>query len=1205
MSVKWTTEQQQVIDLRDRNILVSAAAGSGKTAVLVERIITMLMDQEHSMDVDRLLIVTFTDAAASEMKERIRGAIEQAMEEDPSNVHLQRQSMLIHSAQITTIHSFCLSVIRDHFHLIDMDPGFRIAEEGELKLLMQDVLEELLEQCYVAEEKSFLELVEKLGTGRDDKKLGGLILKLYEFSRSYPCPKQWLKHCVEQYELNEQDGQPAIFTLAQEWIESLIPGLKELSNEMMKISEESDGPYIYCDALEADMVLLEKIGRCTSFQELYELLSSWKWKALSSKRDESINQEKKETVKALRSQLKKVVDGWKKDYFYADPKEMIEEMNATKGTMNVLADLVLVFGDLYAEKKKQKHLIDYEDMEQYALQILTEEKDGKLIPSMTAREYQEQFYEVMIDEYQDSNLIQEAILTSVSTVSQGENNIFMVGDVKQSIYRFRLSRPELFMEKYKTYTENDSDRQRVDLHKNFRSRVEVLDSVNYLFKRIMREELGGIRYDDRVALYPGAQFQEVVDEYGNSIYETEVLAVEDEGYQIETEIRLIAKKIKECIRTMQVTDKETGLLRTPQYRDFVILLRSVKSWSEELTTILAEEGVPTYLGNSEGYFETYEVSVLLDYLRLLDNQRQDLPLTAVLTSFLVGLDAQQLAIIRLRGGKGCFYEAVEEVAGWKEEDIEEEELAKIAEKLRNFYVQLSAFRDRVPFTAIHDLLQKIIEETGYGTYIAAMPGGEQRLANVEMLVEKAVAFEGTSYKGLFHFVRYIEQLQKYDIDYGEANVTGEMENTVRIMSIHKSKGLEFPIVIVAGLGRKFNTRDMSGAMLVHPELGVGLDCIDLERRTKTPTFLKKTIRCQTLLENLGEELRVLYVAMTRAKEKLILVGRIKTTELKENVPLEEEERISVHLLSDASSYMKWIAYGLDEKAPIKVQICGKEDLQEAEFVEAKAEQLARDVLEHWSLEQVYDPKLRTHLDTQFGYQYPYQEEQNLKMKFAVSELKTRTYLEEGVEHLYENLVEETEKALKKKIGETSSSDALIPRFMQKEKKPTGAARGSAYHKALELLDFQREYDEELLKETMKQWEMKNLMSKEMLDSVSSKDLLRFLQCPSAKRMMKAARKGKLYKEQPFVLGVDAKEIYKDTTSDERILVQGIIDVYFEEDGELVVLDYKTDHVRSPEQLIERYASQLNYYAQALEQLLQKRVKEKVIYSFELKKEIIL
>lgn len=1217
MGVKWTKEQQKVIELRNRNILVSAAAGSGKTAVLVERIIQMLTDEEHPMDVDRLLIVTFTEAAASEMKERIRSAIETALEVNPGNAHLQRQSTLIHSAQITTIHSFCLSVIREHFHLIDMDPGFRIAEEGELRLLKQDVLSELLEECYVNQEERFMELVEKLGSGKNDKKLEGMILQLYEYSRSYPQPQKWLEHCVNQYAECEtylkQEGtgeEPVFLRRALDWAQKYIEDLVELADQCIRICEEPDGPYMYAPMLEEDRIILDKLAGAADFEELYERLSDIKWKALSRKKDESVDSEKRTQVQDIRKQIKDLIGELGKTYFYETPAELLLDMANAKGTMEILAELVNRFAIMFADQKQRKHLIDYNDMEQFALQILTEEKEGELIPSQTAREYQEQFYEVMIDEYQDSNLIQEAILTSVSTVSWEKYNIFMVGDVKQSIYRFRLSRPELFMEKYDSYSSEDSEMQKIDLHKNFRSRPEVLDGVNYIFRQIMRRDLGGIVYDEQAALYPGAEFEPVIGADGKSAYEMELLLVDAQktGNEFELsdnnkqlEVRVIAKRIKELLRTAKVTDKASGQLRPAEYRDIVILMRSVKGWADVVSSILAEEGIPAYIGSTEGYFGTYEISVLLDYLQLLDNQRQDLPLAAVLASPFVGLNPQQLAEIRLAAKEGFFYKAAEGLAQRAGEEEEKEEKDSLAYKLRAFYLQLTHFREMVPYTAIHELLQKIIEETGFSLYVAAMPGGERRIANVEMLVEKAAAFEGTSYKGLFNFIRYIEQLQKYDVDYGEANIADEQENTVRIMSIHKSKGLEFPIVFVAGMGKKFNTTDITGSVIIHPEWGVGLDAVDLQRRTKIPTFLKKTIQQEIKLENLGEELRVLYVALTRAKEKLILVGCPSQKQLKEvsedgmlcqkAVRRADGEVLPFYTLIGANSYLHWVVPALmGEDAPVHCRIIGRTEMEEEEEIEQRSELLARDVLEHWATGTVYDAKLREHLEVQSQYHYPYAEEQKLKLKFTVSELKKRAYLQE---ESGETVYEEPEVV------------PLIPQFLQEEEVLTGASRGSAYHKLLELLNYELSYDENSLTAMMEELQKERKLSDEMVQSIRKADILRFLNSDSGRRMQAAAKRKQLSKEQPFVLGIDAKEIYPDIKGDERILVQGIIDVYFEEDGELVVLDYKTDNVRSAKELRDRYHAQLDYYAQALEQLLQKKVKEKIIYSFTLGEEIII
>ena len=1185
MSVKWTSEQQKVIDLRNRNILVSAAAGSGKTAVLVERIIRRLTEDDTPTDVDRLLIVTFTEAAAAEMKERISAAIEKKLEERPGDIRLERQATLIHSAQITTIHSFCLAVIRDHFHVIGIDPGFRIAEEGELKLLKQDVLEELLEECYAEAKEEFLDFTERFGSGKSDKKIEEIILKMYEYSRSYPRPDRWLDQCVKAYESEDLEVR------AEERVRMRAADIERVLERGLKICEEPDGPYMYGDMLDSDLEELERLQRAENFDAMYSAAAGFKWKRLSSRKDDTVSPDKKEKVKKLREQAKSLLKGMQEDYFYAPREVWQQDMQDALPSVVTLTELVKRFAHMLDEKKRLRNMIDFNDMEQFALAILTEEKDGELVPSAVAGEYQDRFDEVMIDEYQDSNLVQETILTSVSRVSRGEYNIFMVGDVKQSIYSFRLSRPELFMEKYNTYSLKDSVTQRIDLHKNFRSREEVLDSVNDIFRQIMKKELGGIEYDDSAALYPGAEFPPLPsgkEDFCKS--ELLLLDKEDTGGEDErqAEARMIARRIRELIRDGVVLDKETREYRRVQYRDIVILTRSIRGWAEVFSSVLGEEGIPAYSVSREGYFETYEVSVLLDYLKILDNARQDLPLAAVLTSVFGGLNTRELAEIRIAYPNVPFYEAAAMCA---ESDAAEDAcMEELRGKLRRFYDQVRYFREKVPYTPIHELLEEIIDKTGYGLYIAAMPGGAQRMANVEMLTERAAAFEGTSYKGLFNFVRYIAQLKKYDVDYGEAGIMDEQADTVRIMSIHKSKGLEFPIVFVAGMGKKFNTQDTKGSVLLHPDWGAGVDLIDLKRRTKTPTFLKKMIREETALENLAEEMRILYVALTRAKEKLIMTGAAKITE-----DGAVSDISSVFRAEGAKCYLDWVlpcilsdeTGKVKQESPVEVSVFGAEDLTPQQE-EVQAEVMAEDVLRNWDDSQVYEPELRERLDAQIDYVYPFEDEGKMKLKFTVSELKKWASLaEEAGEEMYEEPV----------------VVPLIPEFLKEEEILTGAPRGSAYHKLLELLDFTVDYDVENLTAAVQQLRQEGRLTDEMAECIRPKDILRFLGCRSGRRMADAARNGKLYKEQPFVLSVDASEIYPEDCSGEKILVQGIIDVYFEEPDGLVVLDYKTDKVRTGNELKEKYHAQLDYYAQALEQLMEKPVKEKIIYSFTLGEEI--
>lgn len=1188
MGVAWTDEQQKVIDLRNRNILVSAAAGSGKTAVLVERIITMLTSDTDPVDVDRLLIVTFTEAAAAEMKERIRNAIEKKLEEQPENEHLMQQAMLIHNAQITTIHSFCLSVIRDHFHAIDIDPGFRVGEEGELKLLRHDVLDELLEERYSEGKESFLNLSMAYG-GRNDKKLLEIVQKIYDFSRSYPDAKSWLDDCVKSYTVTtkEELEESVYIELIKQNTKNILNDAAMLVREGLRICLQPDGPYEYEETLLKDLEVIELLKGAQTYGQMFESFHTVKWPRLAPNKDKTVSVEKTELVKSIREDYKGYVKDLASQYFFQQEEEMLKDLAVCRPYMEELAALVNDFALKFEEKKRAQNMIDFSDMEQYALRILTRKSDGQIEPSEIAREYQEQFAEIMIDEYQDSNLIQETILTSVSGISKGIYNIFMVGDVKQSIYRFRLSRPELFMGKYDTYSLEEAKEQRIDLHKNFRSRREVLDSVNYIFRQIMIRELGGIKYDENNALNVGASFEPAGDK------DTEVLVIDMEkasgknrtGKQSERELeaKVIAARIRELLRSHKLVDKKTGENRAVEYSDIVILTRSVSGFAENFAEQLNKEGIPTHVGTREGYFSTQEVGVILSYLRVLDNRMQDIPLTAVLASPIGKMTDKDLAIIKSENRDLPFYQAV---SVYLENGTDE----RVRIKLAKCISQMDKFRKIVPYTPIQELLYTILDDTGYGDYVSAMPGGEQRIANLEMLIEKARAFESTSYKGLFHFVRYIEQLQKYDVDYGEANIEDEESQNVRIMTIHKSKGLEFPIVFVAGMGKGFNMQDAKSAVALHAKLGVGLDAVDMEDRTRCSSMIKKIIQREETLDTLGEELRVLYVAFTRAKEKLIITGTVSNLDKKLSgysiIADREQEELSFGDLSKVTTYWDWILPAMmrvSENDPIQVKYLTIDDIIKEDVATDAIGKLRKIALLQWNVDRVYNEEVKEQIERQFSYEYPFKESQSMKQKFSVSELKKLAYEEETEENgeiLYEEEVV-----------------PLLPNFLKEEEELTGALRGTAYHRLLELLDFTKEYDYESLKDVIQRFCDSQKMDAEMGRCIRIKDILGFLQSDSGKRMQHCSLKHKLFKEQPFVLGLPKDE--------EMILVQGIIDVYFEEEDGLVVLDYKTDRVHEAKELVDKYHAQLDYYAKALEQLTRKKVKEKIIYSFTLKEEIHL
>ena len=763
MAVTWTEEQQKVISLRNRNILVSAAAGSGKTAVLVQRILSKILDKEHPVDIDRLLIMTFTRAAAGEMKERISAALEQALFEEPDNEHLQRQMTLIHTAQITTIDSFCSYIIKNYFHMIGLDPGYRTADEGELKLLREEILEELLEEAYEQRDEAFLELVECYSPGKTDEGLKELIQKVYESSVSHPFPEKWLQQCLEVYRVdNKEELRKARWiTLLWEETGERLEEAERLADQARAVCESPEGPWQYEAALDSDLLLIGQIKQAAEqkdYDKTAELLKKPSFARLSAKKIPEQDEDKKIQAKTFREEEKDIIKELSARYFCWSEDELLELLYCCRSPVESLVKLTCGFQEKFSQKKREKNILDFTDMEHFALNILMDEEGN---PSQAARELSEKYEEVMVDEYQDSNLVQEMITTMVSGWAQDRKNIFMVGDVKQSIYRFRLARPELFMEKYKTYSTEDSREQKIELHKNFRSRAQVLESVNYIFRRIMGEDLGGITYDDNNALYPGADFPE-----GGEFLKTEVLLVEKDSEELqdedsgqtpqELEALAIAAEINRITGREQILDKETGTYRPLEYGDIVILLRSAYGWADTFREVLESNGIPAYTASRTGYFSAQEVVTLLNYLRVCDNPLQDIPLTGVLHSPLVGCTAQDLSLIRLESPEGLLYESlcafIEKEPGeeGEAENCEEQEKRNLRNKLKKFHRQLQEIRDMAAYTPVHQLILYILKATGYETYVRALPGGNQRGANLRMLVEKAMDYEKTSYRGLFN-----------------------------------------------------------------------------------------------------------------------------------------------------------------------------------------------------------------------------------------------------------------------------------------------------------------------------------------------------------------------------------------------------------------------------------------------------------------------
>lgn len=1273
MGMKFTPEQQRVIELHNSNILVSAAAGSGKTAVLVERIIRMICDGEHPADIDRLLIVTFTNAAAAEMRERIAAGITARLETDPGNEHIQKQSALLHNAQITTIDSFSLFLIRNHFNEIGLDPDFRVADEGEIKLLQQEVLAQLLEDAYAGQfvpeaPEQFHVCVEYFCPGGRESVLEQHILNLSRYAGSFPWPAEWLEERKNDYAAGDMEALVCsdYGQYLTERVNRTVEGCLEKLREVKRLCELPDGPYMYGELTEAEIEQLERLTSCKDLEEQAAKIPAVIFARLPSKKDDSVDPAKRELAKAIRNSVKDTLSDLSESYFKTPLELAVEQGKACREPLRMLLDLVLEFDRRLLAAKQERHLIDFSDMEHYALQILlkrekVEESDGtgtdrtetkyRIVPSDVAMEYRQYFQEILIDEYQDSNLVQEYLLSAISGEEEGRYNRFMVGDVKQSIYKFRLARPELFLEKYDTYQET-GDLCRIDLAKNFRSRIQVVDAVNDVFSRIMSREIGGIAYDDKAALYPGAVYPAQEDPaYGSELLlirkpekgereESGIGEQHAEGAGVlvdydnvrQLEALAIAARIKQLKGSLQVMEKSTGELRPVRYSDMVILLRTTSGWDEEFKKILEQQGIPVYITSKTGYFGALEVQELLQFLRVLDNPRQDIPLFGVMQSVFGGFTQEEIAQIR-SGGEGhsrkrmTLYEALKEVAqsGRTVEEGEEisagesaGEEAELSQKADTFLQRIGHYRDLTPFTSIRDLLQRILDDYDYLNYVTALPAGSKRRANVEMLLTKASAFEKTSYFGLFHFIRYMEQLEKYDVDYGEADTLDENADVVRIMSIHKSKGLEFPVVFVSGLSKRFNMQDANQSLIVDMDLGVAVDYVDSVRRIKNKTLRRTVLSAKMKEDNLAEELRVLYVALTRAREKLILTAVLdKADEKWELAQMTGQERLTYLDFCEAGSYMDFLLPILPQTG-IAVKTLRTEDLAVEELREQlrmgdRREQLRLIACGETTLtgDPEENERKLMYLRERFAYQYPHPGLQKLYTKTTVSELKIAAMAEkdEAAFHTFEE----------KEVV------PYIPGFRREQEKVSGAVRGNAFHRTMELLDFtylftesglftgcpnnyeeyRRGLDKNRLQNRLEEFLQRETISlrltEEYAKAVSLPKILNFLEQELAYRMWRAQEQGLLYREQPFVLGIDAKRLDPDLPKGEKVLIQGIIDVFFIEDGEIVLLDYKTDVIDSLEALWNRYNVQIQYYEEALTKLMQMPVKERILYSFYLEK----
>ncbi|GAB2703522.1 helicase-exonuclease AddAB subunit AddA [Paenibacillus thermoaerophilus] len=1257
----WTDAQWDAIAVRGRNTLVAAAAGSGKTAVLVERIISMISDDEHPIDVDRLLVATFTNAAAAEMRHRIREALEKALAERPESRHLRRQLALVNRAMITTLHSFCLEVLSRHVQTLGLDPQFRIANETEAELLRQEVLDGLLEQAFerglpesagagiAGDAELFRQLADRFAGDRHDGALGGLILQLFDYSQSNPWPSAWLDEMAAAFAATGEKPAEEVISV---WTEPLLhtvrlqlEGVSAALNQALEIALSPGGPAPYADTLRDDLELVGRLeaAAAAGWGACSEAFRSASFGKLKACRKDQADAAAMEAAKELREYAKKTVAELAGELFARTPEQYAKELADMAPLMAALAGAVKAFAEAYREAKAAKGLVDFGDLEHYCLQVLRDPSStpDRVVPSEAALAFRELFDEVLLDEYQDTNKVQEAIVELISR--DGPGNRFMVGDVKQSIYRFRLAEPGLFLRKYETYKPlregaDAGESVRIDLARNFRSRREIVDAVNFLFRQIMHRTAAEIDYDEAAELVCGADYPPSRDDLsaelllidrqpGESGGEEEDETGAAEAAFAETaalEARAVARRIAELVRgpsPMQVYDRKAGGLRPARYRDVVILLRSPGAWAQMFIEELRALGIPGYAELADGYFDAVEVDTMMSLLRVIDNPLQDIPFAGVLRSPLVGLSAAELARIRLQDRRLSFYEAAVACAASPEGGADGREPWRA--KLSAFLFRLEEWRRAAREGSLSELIWRLYRETGYYDYCGALQGGAQRQANLRALYDRARQFESTSMRGLFRFLRFVERMRDSGTDLGAARALGEQDDVVRIMSIHKSKGLEFPIVFVAGIARPFNRRDEQADFLLHKRLGFGPLYIDPERRTRSPSLAHLAISRAIRLETMAEEQRVLYVALTRPKEKLYLVGTVRGLERQVaawgRMLGTEGWRLPAYEILNGRCYLDWIGRalirhrdaralrewaGLPERAPFAlhgdgsrwhVALAGQEqfDREAAAARELVPDDGLRAALKTRTPVPAPQTVWTAEIDRRLSWSYPYASATGIRTKTSVTEMKRLAFGRIG-----------------ERDGETGAGPAHLagggapafhlrrPSFLE-AKSLTPTERGTVYHAVFQQLPLNGDVAEELVEETVSRMVRLQMLTPEQAQAVDPAAVAGFFRTDVGRRLLKSP---KVYRELPFSYGLRAAEIAPDRpdAGDEIVLVQGVVDCLFAEGDGWVLVDFKTDAVRGEpgpalSRLTERYRLQMDLYARALSHILRKPVTERVLY----------
>lgn len=1205
--VKWTNEQLQAIQEKNSNILVAAAAGSGKTAVLVERIIHKIIDEQ--MDIDKILVVTFTNAAASEMRERILEAIYKKLEENPENVHLQRQIILLNKASICTIHSFCLDVIHNHFYEIDLPSNFKIADTAEIDLLKQEVLDDLFEQKYTENDKNFIELLENYTNYRGDEALQELVLKIYKFIQSSPFPIKWLQEKLELLKIKDKDisqtiwGKLIIQTVDDDIQESIMQ--LEVTKSKMALYPEMTKFY---QTISEDIINLQDLQKYNYWDELYIKLLNFnfsKWPV-----DKKVINDLKEDSKEIRDKVKKHIKEKTAKLLSCSQEQAVKDLKIITPILEKLSNLVTEFTKNFAEKKKEKNCIDFNDIEHFALKILLDENNN---PTEVAKKYKEKFEEIAIDEYQDSNLVQEAILTSISK----GNNIFMVGDVKQSIYKFRQARPELFLQKYDEYKNKEEkaqeDNLKIQLFRNFRSRQNILNITNLVFESIMSKELGDINYNENEYLNYGANYPEpeeiknyagiaeldIIDlKEDESITAFEGEEDEEEQERVEDDVleaKFVANKIQELLNSnYMVFDKKQGY-RKIRPKDIVILLRATSNLSPIYEKELSDLELPVFSDTSGTYLDTVEIQTILSVLKIIDNPLQDIPLVVVLRSSICNFTDNDLITIRLTDRNCNFYEALIKTRLICDGDLKN--------KIESFLEKLEKWKSISQYMPLDEFIWQIYLDTGYYQYVGLLPNGAMRQANLKTLFEKAKQYEKASFKGLFNFIQFIDKLKKQNGDLASAKLIGENEDVIRIMSIHKSKGLEFPVVFLCNSHKKFNMQDLNDNILLHQDIGFGPTIMDTTRKIKYSSIAKDAIKLKMKQETLSEEQRILYVALTRAKEKLYITGRSKdftkyVQDKNKVLEMYESENIKLDakLMKKANSYLDWIMYvylfnqgrtitlkGESYKLSdiITLNVSNKKDLLKALAKEEVVEQIdlkekIEQILKNKSDEE--NKKSEQALKELLEWKYDYIVDTTLPTKSSVTKIKQeKIKLEEMLKGI------ESEEVEYKK--------SYTPKFMQEDKKISSAEKGTLVHLCIQRLDERKDYELKDIQNMILNLVEKEIITQNEADAIDVNLIYQYTKSQLFEELRKAKE---VHKEQPFYINIPAKDVVSEAeNSKKNILVQGIIDLYYiDKNDNLVLIDFKTDYIsnepNAKEKILDKYKVQLEIYKTALEQALNRK-----------------